>query len=184
MEEWKDIKGYEGLYQVSTNGNVRSLDRTNVCYGREYIRKGKVLRTKTDKDGYPYLFLSKKGVKHKFMVHRLVALTFLPNPTNKEQVNHKNEVKTDNRVSNLEWCDCKYNINYGTGLRRRAKSQTNRHGAKAIGQYDLQGSLIKIFPSMMEAHRQGGFNQRHICDCCKGRAKTHKGYIFKYITTF
>ena len=147
MEEvWKDIAGYEGLYQVSSLGRVQSLPRENMCVNKVYIRKGKVLKGSSDKDGYLCVHLSKNGIERKFLVHRLVAKHFIPNPNNHQQVNHKNEIVTDNRVSNLEWCDCVYNIRYGTGIKRRAKLQTNKHGAKAVLQFTLDGEFIREFP--------------------------------------
>lgn len=101
-EVWKDITGYEGLYQVSNSGRVQSLPRENMCVNRVYIRKGKVLKGSPDKDGYLCVHLSKNGIERKFLVHRLVAKHFIPNPNNSQQVNHKNEIVNDNRASNLE----------------------------------------------------------------------------------
>lgn len=146
-EIWKDIEGYEGLYQVSNLGRIQSLPRVNLCVNRTYIRKGKVLKGSSDKDGYLCVHLSKNGIERKFLVHRLVTKHFIPNPNNYQQVNHKNEIVNDNRVLNLEWCDCAYNIRYGTGIKRRAKLQTNKHGAKAVLQYiHWMANLSESFP--------------------------------------
>lgn len=179
-EFWKDIEEYEGLYQVSDLGRVQSLPRVNLCVNREYIRKGKVLKGMSDKDGYLYVLLSKEGIQRKFLIHRLVAKHFIPNPQNFPQVNHKNEVVDDNRLENLEWCDCVYNIRYGTGIKRRAKLQTNKHGAKAVLQFSLDGKFIREFPSTMEIVRVYGFRQSHINECCLEKAKSSYGYVWKY----
>ena len=176
MEEiWKDVVGYEGLYQVSNLGRVQSLPRINLCVNREYVRAGKVLKGISDKDGYLHVFLSKERVQQKFLIHRLVAKHFIPNPNNFQQVNHKNEIVNDNRVSNLEWCDCAYNIRYGTGVKRRAKLQTNKHGAKIVLQFTLNGEFVREFPSTMEVVRIYGFRQSHINECCLGKAGTLNG---------
>ena len=110
-EIWKPIVGYEGLYEVSSYGRVRSLDKYD---SRNCFRKGKVLSPFKDRYGYLSVVLSCNGKCKTINVHRLVAKAFLPNPDNLPQVNHKNEDKSDNRVDNLEWCDSKYNNNYGT----------------------------------------------------------------------
>lgn len=181
MEEvWKDMAGYEGLYQVSNLGRVQSLPRVNFCVNRAYIRKGKVLKETVDKDGYLHVSLSKESIQRRFSIHRLVAKHFIPNPQDLPQVNHKNEVVYDNRLENLEWCDCVYNIRYGTGIKRRAKLQTNKHGAKAVLQFSLDGKFIREFLSTMEIVRIYGFRQSHINECCLGKAKSSYGYVWKY----
>ena len=179
-EIWKDITGYEGLYQVSNLGRVKSLPRVNRCVDKYYTRKGKVLTGHPDKDGYLVVHLSKNGIERRFRVHRIVAKSFIPNSNKLPQVNHINEIVNDNRVANLEWCDCKYNIQYGTGINRRAKSQMNRHGAKKVLQFTLDGKFVREFPSNMEVVRVYGFRQSHINECCLGKAKTAYGYKWKY----
>lgn len=110
MEIWKDIQDYEGLYQVSNYGAVRSIDRT-VRFGRKL--KGKILSQSVEKDGYFVVNLSKNGKTKSFRVHRLVAMAFITNANGYKEINHKDEKKQNNCVENLEWCDTKYNINYG-----------------------------------------------------------------------
>ena len=115
MEEWKNVIGYEGLYEVSNKGNVRN------------VRRNKLLRLSKTKYGYIQVGLSKNGIRTMFQVHRLVAQAFIENSDNLPQVNHKDEDKTNNNVTNLEWCDAKYNNNYGTA-RIRAKETAIKNG--------------------------------------------------------
>ena len=115
QEIWKDIVGYENLYQISNLGRVKSVEKyVNSClkYNPTIKRKEKMLK-QYNKSGYLQVALSKNGIKTYFLVHRLVAQAFIDNPNNFPQINHKNEIKNDNRVENLEWCDRKYNCNYG-----------------------------------------------------------------------
>ena len=109
-EIWRDIKGYEGLYQASNLGNIRSLDRKD---GRGFNRKGFVMSPIPAKTGYLNIHLSKQGKGKTFQIHRLVAEAFLPNPENLQIINHKDENPQNNVVDNLEWCTYKYNSNYG-----------------------------------------------------------------------
>ena len=114
-EIWKPVVGYEGLYEVSSYGRVKSLDRyVKYSDGRIYLHKGKVLSLAKDKNGYFVVSLYFNGKHNTIKVHRLVAQAFIPNPDNLPEVNHLDEDKTNNRVENLEWCDHKYNMNYGT----------------------------------------------------------------------
>lgn len=106
MEEWRAVPGYEGLYEVSNMGNVRN------------VRRNTLLKLSKTNDGYIQVWLYKNGIRNRFQVHRLVCQAFLPNPDNLPQVNHRDEVKINNRVENLEWCDGKYNVNYGTRQER------------------------------------------------------------------
>lgn len=111
IEEWRPIEGYEGLYEVSNTGQVRSLDRYDE---RNCFREGRILKLYTRKGGYLFVQLHLNGKGKNYLVHRLVAIAFIPNPDNLPEVNHLDEDKTNNRVENLEFCDRKYNINYGT----------------------------------------------------------------------
>ena len=114
-EEWRPIEGYEGLYEVSNTGLIRSLDR---FVGNRNRIKGKILSINIKKGGYCSVVLSKYGKMKGYQVHRLVAQAFIPNPDNLPQVNHIDEDKSNNCVDNLEWCTAKYNINYGTRQER------------------------------------------------------------------
>lgn len=119
-EVWKDIKGYEGFYQISNTGKVRSLDRELLkSNGVIETRKGQLMSQIKDKDGYMRVALRKIDFRITFGVHRLVAEAFIKNPSNLPEVNHKDEDKENNYVNNLEWCTAIYNINYGTAIERR-----------------------------------------------------------------
>ena len=118
-EEWKDIEGYEGLYQVSSFGRIKSFDKTVICKnGRTFFMKGRIIRTRPNNRGYIMVGLHKNKKFKLCLVHRLVAKAFIPNPDNLPQVNHKNENKNFNHASNLEWCDNWYNAHYGTRIYR------------------------------------------------------------------
>lgn len=119
MEVYKDIEGYEGQYQVSNLGNVRSLDRE--CKGNKcvFIKKGKILSPKTHKNGYLIVGLCKDSKMKMYYIHRLVAEAFIPNPNNLPIINHKDEDKTNNNLINLEWCDKSYNALYGSCPQRK-----------------------------------------------------------------
>lgn len=162
-EEWREILGYEGLYEVSNTGFVRK------------VNSGHILKDRDNGRGYRYVRLH-NGSIYTVYVHRLVAKAFLPNPLGLPQVNHKNEVKDDNRVENLEWCTAKYNVNYGMALEK------NRiHNSIKIAQYDLDGNWIKDWDSGKAAViGLGGNSLSTINNCLKGRSKTALGYIWRY----
>ena len=128
IEEWRTIEGYEGLYEVSSYGQVRSFDRyVKYSDGRIHLHKGKVLSPIKDKDGYLQVVLNCNGKRKRIKVHRLVAQAFILNIDNLPQVNHKDEDKTNNRVDNLEWCTAKYNVNFGTA-RIRSRDTNIKNG--------------------------------------------------------
>lgn len=165
-EEWKDIVGYEGLYQISSLGRVKSLNYRKS--GEEGIRK-----PIKDKDGYITIMLYKNRNKKIFKVHRLVASAFIPNPNNLPQVNHLDENKLNNCATNLEFCDAKYNLNFGTRNERVARANS-----KSVNQYSLSGDFIKQYPSAQQVQRELGFDNSHISRCCRGELKT--AYKFKW----
>lgn len=167
MEEWKDIDGYEGLYQISNLGRVKSLK-----FGKE-----KILKPKKGK-GYLRIGLCKKGKYKHYYVHRLVASTFIENPYNLPQVNHKNEDKTNNSVDNLEWCTSKYNINYGTGHKRSALNHINH---PSFSKKVLCVETGIAYNSMRQAQRETGIAQQSISHCCLGKRKTAGKLHWKYI---
>lgn len=173
-EIWKPKKDYEGLYEVSNLGRVKSLGNGKSINSKEGILKpGKI------KQGYLFVNLYKDGKRKMFLVHRLVAEAFLPNPENLPFINHKDEDKTNNSVDNLEYCTREYNNNYGTRNERVAKANTNGEKSKKVLQFSLTGEFIREWPSTMECGRNG-FNQGAVATCCRGEIKSHKGYIWKY----
>lgn len=173
-EVWVDISGYEGLYQVSNWGQVKSFPRNGT------INEIKILKPFKSRNGYLRIKLCKDGVIKTYYVHRLVAEAFIENPNNLPEVNHINEVKTDNRSENLEYCDHKTNINHGSRNERIATSMTNGKRSKAILQFDSQGSLIKEFPSSREVTRQLGYSQGEISKCCNGLRESAYGSIWRF----
>ena len=182
IEEWRDIEGYEGLYQVSNLGNVKSLDRyIPYSNGKLVFYKGKILKPILDKYGYNTVNLHKFINREQKKVHRLVAEAFISNPDNLPLINHKDENKENNCVDNLEWCDTNYNNNYGSRNEKISVSNTNHHlRSKQVAQYTLDGELVKIWPSTNECGRNG-FCQNVVSVCCRGERKTYKGYIWKYL---
>lgn len=126
QEIWKDIKNYEGLYKISNLGRVKSLPK---YAGRSY-RKEKILKTYLDKNGYVKVILCKNNRTRFLSIHRLLAEAFIPNPNNYPQINHKDENKQNNSLNNLEWCTCKYNINYGTRTKRDVKKRKMKREQK------------------------------------------------------
>lgn len=139
------------------------------------------IKKQTIQKDYPFVNLCKNGVPHRNTVHFFIASTFLPKwKAEYTQINHKNENKTDNRVENLEWCTSQYNINYGNRNSKVSKKLTNGKLSKSILQYDIQGTLIKQYPSTKEAERETGYANTHISDCCNGKRKTAYGYVWKY----
>ena len=160
MEEvWKDITGYEGLYQVSNFGNIK--------------RDGKNLSPGLGGNGYYLVVLSKNGKTKSATVHRLVASAFIPNPNNYPYVNHKDETRTNNHVDNLEWCTPRYNAIYGNAKAKEAASKS-----RPVEQL-LSGVVIKRWSSTREAHR-AGYKSGCISACCNNRRLTHKGYEWRW----
>lgn len=193
MEIWKDIKGYEGLYQVSNMGQVKSLGN-----GKSNKSKLKVMKQQLNHKGYPMINLCKNGVTKGVSVHRLVAINFIPNPNNLPQVNHIDEIKTNNCVENLEWCTNEYNHNYGTRIERvrqkqignpNMKTSLGKFGkehptSKPILQLTLDGEIIKLWFSASDAIRENGYGKSHISSCCTGKKKTAYGYKWEHLDTY
>lgn len=179
-ELWKDIKDYEGFYQVSNLGRVRSLKRID---NNNHPVKERILATGKKENGYLIVTLWKNGKGKTFMVHRLVAKTFIPNPMKYNSVNHKDEIKSNNCIKNLEWCTHKYNINYNDLHKRITKKidykSIGKKRRKKVYQFDLIGNLIKVWDSLVETSAEH-FNPNTISKCCRGELKTYKGYIWSY----
>lgn len=160
MEKWKDIPGYEGMYQAHPEGMIRNI-KTNI-----------VLKQTLDNNGYLYVGLSGR----KIAVHRVIASTFLDNSNNFPIVNHKNEIKTDNRVINLEWCTYKYNFHYS-----KCWINDGPTGSKPVLQFTKSGNFVAEYESTMDAQRKTGIHNQSISACCLGKKyKSAGGYIWKY----
>lgn len=166
MEIWKDIEGYEGLYQISNMGRIKSLGN-----GSSNNSKEKILKSSKDRGGYLRVDLYKNGKGKALTIHRLVAIAFLPNPDNLPEINHKDENPQNNCVSNLEWCNRSYNINYGT---RTEKTQ------KPILQFSKTGEFVRKWDGIREVERELGLSHSHISKCCKGKLKSVGGFKWCY----
>lgn len=182
-EIWLDIEGYEGLYQVSDMGRVKSLERTCNAKGEsKRTVKERILKLASDRNGYKWVMLTDAQSNRSYhFVHRLVAAAFIPNPYDKPEVNHIDEDKANNNVVNLEWCTRKENMNHGT-IRERIGKKTTERDSKPTCQYTLNGELIKVWPSASEAGRVLGIHQSHISEVASGKNKTYKSFIWKYIS--
>lgn len=175
QEIWKDVVGYEGLYQVSNLGRVKSLPVHRKVGWADYISKEIILKQSVDRSGYLVVCLHKEKVRHIAKVHRLVALAFLENPNNYRCVNHKDEDKTNNNVNNLEYCTHSYNNNYGTRNERVMKANCKR-----VVQYTKSGIFIAEWNGTRDAQRNTGVHSCNISLVCKGVRKTSGGFIWKY----
>lgn len=174
-EVWKDISGYEGLYQVSNFGNVKSLDR--IVHRKtkpDYMLKGKILKSIDNGRGYKMVCFCKNGIVKKEYVHRIVAKAFIPNSNDLPEINHRDENTSNNHADNLEWCDRKSNMNYGN----RAKKFGISRG-KSVICCETQ----KVYYSCWEAGRQTGIRHNDIWACCQGyrNKKTAGGFHWSYI---
>lgn len=188
IEEWRPVAGYEGLYEVSDWGNVRSLDRLVLSKAGSYRKAPSVLLSQDiDKDGYCRVGLHFNGKTKQKGVHCLVAEAFIPNPDKKEQVGHLKKLsdgtedKTANEAWNLAWMTCTENNNYGTRNERISETKKERHcKGKETCQYTLDGELLKIWPATMEIERECGFDKASISRCCLGKQETAYGFKWKY----
>lgn len=187
-EIWKIIDGFED-YQISNYGRVKSLNYNKT-------KQERILKQATITNGYQQVNLYKDGKQKCFIVHRLVANAFIDNPNNYAEVNHKDECKTNNHVSNLEWCDRKYNCNFGTRNKKVSKALIGKYSgennpmygklgkehpnAKQVIQLTLNGDYIKLWDSMHDIERELGYSHGNIGKCCKGKQKTSNGYKWAY----
>lgn len=183
MEIWKDINGYEGYYQISNQGNVRSVDR----FDGVHDRKGTIIKPNLKQNGYLQVGLRTHNKRKWIGVHRLVAIHFIENPDNKPQVNHIDGNKQNNTINNLEWVTAKENQNHATkiGLRKNmpkgekhfcyGKFAANSHSAKPVIRRNPKTGETKLYKAKILAKYEG-FDVTSISKCCHGKLKTHKGY--------
>ena len=193
METWKDILGFEGMYQVSDAGRVRSLDRIN-SKGKRC--RGSIRKLCCNRNGYKYVNLCKDGKSHNFLVHRLVASAFVVNPEEKPTVNHINENKHDNRASNLEWMTLAENLRYGahnaraiankpdmSGVRHfnygKRGAESHTHKGKVFGISIEDPTKIIEFDTAATASRVLGVNSGRLCEAIKGKRKSYGGYYWR-----
>lgn len=183
MEEiWKDICGYEGIYQVSNLGNVKSIHYRGTNEARN-------LTPKKNCRGYLWVEM-KSGSKHRCaLVHRLVAETFIANPNGLPFINHKDEIKTNNAVENLEWCTASYNVRYSMNLhpdrsrayeKRKSKAGVPYKHRGEIVQYSKAGNKINTYPNVITVCNENNWRGSSIIECCNGKRKTAYGYIWRY----
>lgn len=201
-EVWKDIQEYEGLYQVSNLGRVRHLPYTIKWGGKLEHRPLKESNQHKSTGGYCIVVLSKNSKSKKFLVHRLVAKAFIPNPDNLPEVNHIDEDNTNNKVNNLGWCDRKYNVNYGTRTEKALKTRKenskkhkttvskhnpnpkskkirkSKYDSVWIEERDIYGSQIGLYHGIKEAIKISGKSYNSIISNIEGRTKTSGGHVF------
>lgn len=204
MEEkeiWKDVVGCEGLYQVSNNGRVRSVDRYVPAKNnsRKHI-DGKLLTQHYDKDGYCLVHIRKPQTNGKnARVHRLVALTFIPSVEGKDFIDHINGIRSDNRVENLRWCTVKENNSFPLAIKKRSESvkqsYINNHKLRDLRsttfkncrkfcvqvlQYTKNGTFVADYASVTDAAKSVGGKVSNICRNCCGKRPSAYGYVWKY----
>lgn len=186
-EEWRNIEGFEGVYQVSNLGRVKSLSRAVPNQTSIPIRKTQIMKQRFNANGYLCVRIQvNKKTKGK-SVHRLVAQAFIPNPQNKPFVNHKCGIKADNRVSELEWVTNQENTihSYRLGLQKPNRHLLGHKGSSChnsipVTQYTLDGAFVKNWDCQADVKRALNINQAHISDCCRGKRNTVRGFIWKY----
>jgi hypothetical protein len=174
-EVWKPVVGFEGLYEVSNLGRVKSLKRTTTS-GRELVQ--------SLNRGYKYVVLSKNGKQYNAKVHRLVAESYIPNPEGKKEVNHIDGNKANNAVENLEWATASENSRHAMQSGLNPCWINNPITSKSVDMLSASGTLLKTFPSLKEAERQTGIQRANIQGCCAHRqsCKTAGGYKWRYHT--
>lgn len=184
MEEvWKPIEGYEGLYEVSNLGRVRSFDRIiirphprNASMSMKYLLKGRIMKQKVAWGGYMAVTLTQlDSIQETFFVHRLVAKAFIPNHDNKPEVNHKDETRTNNCADNLEWVTKAENMQWGTCGERMGRKHW-----KAIVQMTMDGKFVKRWDCAQHASEELGLHHSRLISVCRGKANSHGGFRWRY----
>lgn len=171
QEIWKDIQNFNGKYQVSNQGNIKSFIKST-----KHKNKNHLLKPNINNSGYAYVDLYyEKGKKKRFLVHVLVASAFLSNPNDYPCVNHKDENKLNNCIDNLEWCTYAYNNAYGTARIKQIDAIS-----KSVNQFTINGEWIATYKSPTVASRLLGFSKTSIIDCCNNKTPYAHGYLWKY----
>ena len=180
-EIWKPVVGYEGIYEVSSLGRVKSCERTIIrSNGREINFPDKIMKTSINHKGYLIIDLRKNGKRSGGFVHRLVGKAFIDNPLNKEQINHKNGNKTDNRVQNLEWVTNQENMAHAYKFLGRTNKDASESRKRVVEQLSDDLSVISVFSSIQEAFDKTGIN--NISAVCRGIRPNAGGYKWRYST--
>lgn len=176
-EIWKPVVGYEGLYEVSSMGRVRSCDKEVWNRFTYILRKGKLMEQGMDDDGYCTITLCKESKKSNCHVHRLVAMAFIDNPMNLPEVNHKDSIRHNNRAENLEWVTAQGNHDHA-----KVKGRFHyEYLEKPVVQIDpTTNKVIQVYRSIVDANSEHGFHIGNIALCCKGYKDTHAGFAWKY----
>lgn len=169
MEVWRSVKNYEGFYEVSNYGNIRSVDRYIVGKrNKTYTLKGRIKKKSIGGNGYHIVTLSKNGLDKQMLVHRLVASAFIENKNNLPVINHKDEDKLNNHVDNLEWCTYTHNNRYGS-VREKTRATIKKLGHMVpVNKYDINGNFICKYESLSEAKRETGVHIQNISIAIKG----------------
>jgi hypothetical protein len=193
-ENWKDVVGFENLYEVSNLGNVRSLDRyVSGKLNSKRFQKGKNMTIQKTPKGYYSIILHKNGMAYQMLVHRLVAIAFIENKSNKDQVNHLDLNKSNNNMNNLEWCTNLENMRHSyangghSGFTEKQIAAVRKNQLKAaekrsrkVCQFDKEMNFIKSYRNSIEASKQTGTCSSKISACCAGHRKTCNNFIWKY----
>ena len=171
---WKEIKGYEGRYLISSSGDVISLN-----YGKRGFAKA--LTWKVNNKGYAWVELRGNGVRDIRLIHRLVAENFLENPEGFETINHKDENPLNNDVSNLEWCSRSYNVRYSMNLHPERENRRNsKYMDIAVIQFDKDGNVLKEWENARTIFLETGMDDRSIREVCRGNRHSAYGYLWRY----
>lgn len=183
-EVWKDIKGYEGLYQISDYGRVKSLERVQSRRTRwgsivNVLIESKILATAHNNKGYCTVSLCRNNTHKTTLTHRLVAIHFLENNNDYPEVDHNDENKNNNRVTNLVWCDRLYNNTRGVQS-KEGRRKSSKFRMKPVSQFSLDGMLLNSFDGIRLAEEKTGVSNQNICKCCQHKASTAGGYIWRY----
>ena len=160
---WRPVLGYEGIYEINRLGEIRR------------IKSGRILRGYMGRDGYKRVSLTANGQTKPFLLHRLLAVAYIPNPLNYPCINHKDEDKSNNSLDNLEWCTHRYNLNYGTH-----NARANESRKKPISQYSKDGKFIRDWDSVTDLRNETGADITHVSSCCRGKRKSANGYCWQY----